>query len=224
MLKDFVEKLKQMRPERVEFDPASLEDPVALETEWGPAKGGGANFRTHQLVQVDPNRIEFRASWGSKLFGIIFSVVGLGAMAVFISESMDGDEFALTFPLVLVVLLCSAFVVGGILMFFFFTAPIVFDRRVGAFWIGRTAPDQTFNRLTLKNYAELKDIHAIQLIAEYLSGSKTSYYSYELNLVLKDGKRFNVVDHGDKAKIIEDAGTLAEFLGVPVWNAIGEKN
>jgi hypothetical protein len=41
--------------------------------------------------------------------------------------------------------------------------------------------------------------------------------SYELNLVLKDGRRINVVDHGGADKIRTDAATLADFLGVPVW-------
>ncbi len=61
-------------------------------------------------------------------------------------------------------------------------------------------------------------MHALQLISEYVSG-KSSYYSYELNLVLDDGSRINVVDHGNLAAIREDAGKLALFLAKPLWDA-----
>jgi hypothetical protein len=35
----------------------------------------------------------------------------------------------------------------------------------------------------------------------------------------KDGKRVNVIDHGDLEKVRTDARTLAEFLNKPVWDA-----
>ena len=65
-----------------------------------------------------------------------------------------------------------------------------------------------------------REIHAIQLISEHVSGNKSSYYSYELNLVSRDGVRTNVVDHGKLDQVREDAKTLAEFLEVPVWDGI----
>ena len=51
------------------------------------------------------------------------------------------------------------------------------------------------------------------------SGGSSRYYSYELNLVLKDGTRLNVVDHGGKSLLNANAETLAQFLNVPVWDA-----
>ncbi|RWX50781.1 hypothetical protein VU01_12641, partial [Candidatus Electrothrix marina] len=56
-----------------------------------------------------------------------------------------------------------------------------------------------------------------------MSGNKSSYCSYEINLVLQDGSRINVVDHGKKNRIREDAHALAEFLGKPLWDASGMK-
>ena len=38
------------------------------------------------------------------------------------------------------------------------------------------------------------------------------------DVVLRDGERVHVVDHGSYTHIDEDAQTLAEFLGVPVWD------
>ena len=99
-------------------------------------------------------------------------------------------------------------------------APIVFDKASGYFWKGRKFPQDVPDPRSLKNVVQIGQIHALQLLAEYVRGSKSSYYSYELNLVLEDGKRLNVVDHGNQTKLREDAKTLSQFLGKPVWDAI----
>ncbi len=67
--------------------------------------------------------------------------------------------------------------------------------------------------------APLSSIHALQLLSEFVSGSKNSYHSYELNLVLNDGSRINVVDHGNLERLRADASTLSQFLDKPVWDA-----
>jgi len=82
------------------------------------------------------------------------------------------------------------------------------------------SPDQVFNKDLIKHLAPLDQVHALQLVSEYCSGNKSSYYSYELNLVLKDGRRVNVIDHGNINRIRQDAQTLSNFLGKPVWNAL----
>ena len=67
--------------------------------------------------------------------------------------------------------------------------------------------------------APLSSIHALQLLSEFISGSKSSYYSYELKLVLHDGSRINVVDQGNLERLRSDANTLSQFLDKPVWDA-----
>ena len=71
-----------------------------------------------------------------------------------------------------------------------------------------------------KKSFDLKNAEAIQLIREYVSGSESSYYSYELNLICSDGSRINIVDHGALRKLREDAPLLAEYLSIPIWDAI----
>jgi hypothetical protein len=58
------------------------------------------------------------------------------------------------------------------------------------------------------------------LLREFVQGNKNSYDSYELNLVLRDGRRLNVIDHGTLHAIREDARILADYLGVSIWDAI----
>ena len=62
------------------------------------------------------------------------------------------------------------------------------------------------------------DIHALQILAEYVKGNKRSYYSYELNLVFRDGTRKHVIDHGDIESIRKDSEILSKFLNRPVWD------
>ncbi|KFE29417.1 hypothetical protein DN31_3870 [Vibrio mimicus] len=50
-------------------------------------------------------------------------------------------------------------------------------------------------------------------------GGASSYTSYELNLVFKDGERINIMDHGKGKDIDDSAKNLGKFLNVPIWKA-----
>ena len=71
-----------------------------------------------------------------------------------------------------------------------------------------------------KKSFDLANAEAIQLIREYVRGHKSSYYSYELNLIFSDANKINIADHGALRKLREDAALLAEYLAIPVWDAI----
>lgn len=218
MLEKLLQKLASMAVPRAPFDPAQFGDPVAMQTEWSPARGGGANFRTHRLRKADPNRLEFRAAAGAIVFFGIFLLIGLGVMF-----GLGGAMLASGEPpanLLIPVLFGGVFAAVGGLGIYFGTAPIVFDKHWGYFWKGRKSPQHVFDRTKLKHFAELTDIHALQIVSEHIRGNKSSYTSYELNLVLHDGRRINVVDHGNLRRLREDAAAVAAFLGVPVWDVL----
>ena len=109
--------------------------------------------------------------------------------------------------------------VGGA-MYYFGTMPVVFDKVRGFYWKGHRPPYELADPAARKQATRLEQIHALQLLSEYCRGKNNSYYSYELNLVLKDGRRLNVIDHGNLGKLRADAAALARFLGKPVWDAI----
>lgn len=185
-------------------------DPIASQTSWEPLVSGGANFRTRNLVQMSPERLEFPASMGMKLFGGLFAGLGLLALGLGIAGVVW-----------IAMLVGGVFTVVGLWLLRSGTAPVVFDKRHDAFWKGRLAPFEARNRADIKDYADLGDIHALQLLAEHVSGDKSSYYSYELNLVLRNGTRLNVVDHGDYKALRAHAETLSRFLDRPVWDGTG---
>lgn len=69
-----------------------------------------------------------------------------------------------------------------------------------------------------KTLIPFSQIHALQIVSEFISGKYNNYKSYELNLVLKDATRVNIVDHKDIEQIRIDAQKTSIFLGVPVWD------
>jgi len=215
MLRATLNKLKQLTVEPVPFDPSGLGDEVALKTSWTPAKGGGASFETHRLVEIDMHRHEFRASPGMVLFAGVFMLVGAVASTVIVIANQEADLIALIFPVIMGLVFVG---IGGGMMYFGL-APIVFDKRRGEYWKGRTAPYEAANRQGLKHYTELDEIRALQIIKERCTSKNSSYFSYELNLVLQDGRRLNVIDHGNLERLRADAEKLSAFLGKPVWDA-----
>ena len=217
MLKSLLRKL-QLIAQPKQIDKAGFNDPLALTIEWTPATRGGTNFRTHRLVEIDFSRVEFKAATAAKLFYSFFFGMGLFVGIGFAFQNNIVENFSV--QTIAPILFSLIFVLVGGLLYYFGTAPIVFDKGVGYFWKGRKSPQDSPEAGTIKKLALLEDIHAIQLLSEYVRGSKSSYYSYELNLVLNDGKRITVIDHGNLKRLREDAQKLALFLGKPVWDAI----
>lgn len=218
MFEKMMQKLSMMTATPVPFDPARFGDPVALQTEWTPAKRGGSSFRTHRLITAGPTRVEFRASAGAKVFYLLFFLVGLGVFAALAASWFSGAEGSFDMGLLIPLLLSLIFMAVGGYLFSTGTAPVVFDKGRGVFWKGRRGPDEAMDSRSTAGFVRLDHVHALQLVAEYISG-KNSYYSYELNLVLADGKRVNVIDHGNLDRIQADAKALSLFLGKPLWDA-----
>jgi hypothetical protein len=217
------EKLKEMvgrrRSSSACIDASIFGDPLALETSWHPAAPGGASFGTHRLKQTSALRVEFAPTAAWKLFSLAFFVAGSGVL-VFHLNRFDLDSIVLSngrtyAPLII----GTVFSLVGFGMWWFGSTPRVFDRARAMFWRGRRQPAMMSSGGHKGPWTPLSAIYALQLISEYVSGDKNSYYSYELNLVLADGNRINVVDHGNLEHLRADAQTLARFLDRPIWDA-----
>ncbi len=179
------------------IDPSYFDDTIAMKTKWSPLKAGGASFGTHKLVEIDSTRLEMKKSLGSFLFGGVFFLVGLGALV--------GAAANPVWP---------AFAWAG-------TFGVVFTG-VGAWvaWPTTLVFDATTRQIGLRKGAiAFSTVHAIQVIKEYVRGDKQSYWSYEINLVLKDGERLNIVDHGNLDGIRSDAKKISQLMGCKLWDA-----
>lgn len=193
-----------------------LDDPIARRVEWSAASSGGTNFRTHRLVEVSPLRAEFRLSIGALLFCALFFIVGLGVLGIGIATLLGimpkGAPWWITIPFGLV------FASAGAGMWWYMSRPRVFDMQDLWYWRGKRPTDRNAVE-ACKHAAPLDRVHAIQFISEHCRGDDSSYYSYEINLVLHDAARVNVIDHGNLKHIRKDAQTIANLIGVPVWDA-----
>jgi hypothetical protein len=186
-----------------------------LDIDWTPLKSGGTNFSTHRLVNVDSDTLSFEPTKGALFFYWVFIVFGLIPFGISIWQIMERG-FQLT-PEILVPLgFGLIFGSVGLTLYRFGTRPIVFDLKREYFWKGRKDPDSVWDRRELKHFAQLDDVVGLQVLTEVVSSDKGSFRSYELNLVLRDGSRLNVVDHGNEGRLEQDARSLADFLGVEI--------
>ncbi|MFA5039883.1 MAG: hypothetical protein WC732_09450 [Candidatus Omnitrophota bacterium] len=194
-------------------DPSVFGDPLALATAWVPLESGGSNFCSHGIRKIDSLRMEFKTTLGMKLFCSFFIFFGMAFAGIPLAALSHHKAFQA--PLIWNALFGLIFSAIGIMAFYKAERPIVFDKTKGAFRKGRGKPGKDKGSFVV----DLCRIRALQILSEHCRGNKSSYYSYELNAVLDDASRVNVVDHGSLEKLRKDAQILGQFLGVQIWDA-----
>ena len=188
-------------------NPTIFNDPIAEKVNWDRMAAGGASFKTHSLQHSPNGCISFKSTLGSKLFALGFILAPLPfTLFVFFTKW--------------ILILVFFFMTMGSILLHKTLLPIVFDLERGYFYKGWLKKNVSL-RMQRIECCELVDIHALQIIAEYISGDTDSrgFRSYELNIVKKDATRINVVDHGDLSVLRRDAQILAVHISVPVWDA-----
>ena len=214
-LKDLAAQAQQMG-NAMQFDPSRFDDPIAMQIQWNRIGRSNSNFKARNLKEVAPGRLEYKSSTGAKVFSLIFIVVGLIIPVWFFFSYFDTAEglAEVIFPLVF----GAIFIGTGYFLYVSKTKPIVFDKNSGHFWAGKNEPGTSTDQ---KNTVRFSDIHAVQLLSQYVRGDKRSYYVYETNLVLKDTNRINIVSQGGAQQSnMQDAQQIANFIGVPLWSAL----
>ncbi len=209
------------------LDLSKFNNPVAEKTDWTPLKPGGTNFRTHKFSKKT-GMAYFKATKGNLVFSGVFMLLGIVVpVLMMVSNIKNGSSFE---PVLLVMnLVPLVFFFAGFFLFKHSTKPIVFNKNTGYFWKGRLKENENPAQKPLKVYCKLIDIAAVQIVSERVRSSSSSsssrsssFRSYEINLILQDAGRLNVIDHGNKKKLLEDAQQLASYLGVPIWD--GNRN
>ena len=187
-------------------------DPIANQIDWDWIVSGGSSFQTHELAHESNGNIRFKATGGSISFALGFIVI-----PVLFSPFIFLDEMALI-PL-------GIFGIAGSWLLYHSLTPIVFDFEKGYFYSGRLRGNDAPWTKGL-DWCKLNDIHALQIISEYISGDRErrGFNSFELNIVTKDAYRINVVDHGNIYALRSHAKALGDKLGVPVWDITLEQN
>lgn len=206
--------------EQQAVDPSVFNDPLALETEWTPAKAGGAVAAALELRKTKPGRYEYcrfnvmsEALGRRALFGLFLAFAG--AMTLFIGSGGEpsGTLFAGLF------MLAGVAWVGCAHRFY----RRVFDintryYHVGLLWAQRMAHQEDCPALV-----RLDQVHALQLIRKRFTvrteGFTVPTDCYELNFILHNADRVTIIEHGEPALLRVDAAILGRLLNVPVWDA-----
>jgi hypothetical protein len=226
MLKKLAESLARGGRREMVIPPEAQADPVGQQTAWAPLSHSGSNFQTHQLVLETPQTAVFTMTRGAKWFCGLLMFIGAFMLISWGANKIRSETWTFAEHDWGALLFVCIFGGIGFAMMRFMGRPVTFDKRSGYFWKGRTRPTDVFEPEELKNAARLEDIHALQVLEKLVQSSRSnnrsssSFYCYELNVVLNDGKRINAVEHGNRAKLKEDAKQLAEFLGKPLWDAV----
>jgi hypothetical protein len=180
---------------------AMLEEPPP-DLDWSPLVPGGAEFRTHRLIEVAATRLELRSSVSGLVFlglSVLGTVICFGLMIGILVVS--GELLSLAFGAIGLLLAVAALVVRRRVANRRF-----FDTKLGHY--GDTRESVTI---------ALPSIRGLQITPEQVWSGEGEFTSYELNLVLTDGRRVNVLDHRELANLHEDAMRIAAFLGVSLW-------
>ena len=176
--------------------PIQLEQ-VREQTSFEPLySNSAANFRDYKFDFSSKRRVRVVTTWGMHLFLLLFLLIG-GAILTIGIVRKEG------FP-----------IYGGIVfmlvpMLFCFRNRIVFDLLSGSFSYG-------------KRRVGFSQIAALQVIKKSCSKNRgVDFLAWELNLVLEDGSRINILNHGNYKAFAQDASRLADAMNLKVWSQSG---
>ncbi|MCF7956722.1 MAG: hypothetical protein K9M75_13045 [Phycisphaerae bacterium] len=223
MFRKFLDKLKKLSLERETSITSRFNDPIVPKTKWFMISKHGANFRTHNLKKVNLNRLEFKPTVLAILFFLAFFIPSIVTSIWFTNILHAKGASNLTFGDFAVLLCGILFAVFGCFLCHLITKPIVFDKQCGYFWKGRTAPNESINIESIEICCELETVYALQIISNSVRSQNDDYESeercYEINLVLKNTERINVINNNCRETIRKEAQILADFLEKPLWDA-----
>ncbi len=212
-LKNKIKEL-QTRAEK-QYENHQFDDPVAKKTKWQPLKLGGTNFKTSTLIEKSPSVYRYQLSFGGLAFIGVFALIGVITLLIGMYLFFFKDENAGIFLFIF----GSIFAAAAYFMFRTMGMPKVFDSNLNIFWIGYKQPSFSGNQSNKQQIIYFSNIYALQILSERIKSDNGSFKSYEINLVMNDATRFNVVDHGNYAQIRVDAELLAEMIAIPIWDA-----
>lgn len=198
------------------LNPAIFNHPLAEKTSWEPLKHGGASYKNVDLIKVDNNTLEYKPNITSKIFAyllligpILFLII---SHFIFKSTNNSSDVFMLLVPIIITI--------TGAVTTYFLHRPHKFDKKLGYHYKSYKTPTSKRDIKKTHGWTPLSSVEALQIIKERVRTKNSSYKSYEINLVLENGSRRNVIDHGNYEAVKKNAETISEFLGVPYWDAV----
>ena len=183
------------------------QDVIGQQISWEATEGSGSNFLSEHLKKTSKG-YKISSSSYMKFVAWGFFLVGANYTIWSFVEFFEFSKKAMTF------------MQGGKI---FFTSGGVFIL-VGIFLLISTGAKAYFHTRKRKmvvggEIIPFQHAYALQLLEKFIPGkSSGGYFCYEANLVTKEGKRFNLLNHGDKQYLLSDAVKISKIFSIPVWN------
>lgn len=196
------------------------EDEIGMKTDWEPLKRGGSSHKNFNLkIDEERNILKINETLGSRfltIFAIVF-ILGMTVSLIREEASVSVNSYGVGNDSKLVFLI-PASMLGILIIGSFFntkTNRSIFDNNKRIFYKGKYDSKKDRGEKEVILY---ENIYAIQIISEMIRKEKTYFTSYEVNLVLNDTTRINVLDHSNLSSILKDTKMLSQYLNVPIWD------
>lgn len=186
-----------------------LEDYLGQKISWEAVKNSGSNFANSSLKKTKFG-YKIRSSNYMKYIGWAFVFISVNSI---FWTLLDAFEFSQE-PIGLFKIASLVFSSGGL-----FVLPGIF--LLFGFSANKIYIDSSQHKLKINNLLlNFNQLYAMQLLQKFVEGNRAGgYYCYELNVVTKDGTRYNLLNHGDKEVMLSDMVKLSAIFKLPVWNA-----
>lgn len=203
-------KKKSPKNKVVEFN---FEDPntdaIGQQISWDATENSGSNFLSEHLKKTGFG-YKIASSSFMKFVAWSFFLVGVNQLVWTVVEYFQLTDRSLGFMKAGKMFFTSGgvFLIIGMFFIFYTAAKANILMRKRKIVVGGEVLD--FNQL-----------YALQVLEKFIEGgssSSGSYFCYEVNLVTKQGVRYNLLNHGDKVFLLSDMAKLSKILKLPVWN------
>ncbi|WP_077411611.1 hypothetical protein [Marinicella sediminis] len=186
-----------------EVQSARLEHPIASETDWHPLSSqGNGRLITHQLYNQPNGSLIYRPSKQVNTLAMFLMLIGLAFPVITWLQTGWGAY-----------LLAVASLSG----FLFLTSAMLVYKRIGK--VMHFNPENQAGQTDHDQSVIFAEVQAIQL----LNVNHNRYTAHELNWVLKNTGRRQVLSHSSINTITEQASRIAKLINVPVWDATTQR-
>jgi uncharacterized membrane protein YfcA len=205
-----------------QYDPSVIGDPIALVTGWGATNRGWVYSIAHprrHIVRKSDSVLEVRQNVRKSLpVALVFFGLLLFLVSSFIAL---GSHASVPAPLITLSLGLVVVFVGLRISSHSSRPVILMDKLEGL--AREIRPTKTKTTPRTKEHP-ISEIHAVQLIDKLgrISGGKSGpryILGWEVNLVLRNGSRLNILDSKSLSSSRSCAKELSKFLGIPVWES-----
>ncbi len=159
----------------------------------------GPKFRSHTVI-FDENVAYLKPTISSLLFCVVYIIVGLFLLMLAVIVYVKNNQIDFAIFLGGFGIAITTF---GFTLIKPFIKQVFFDNKTGKF---KNNIDRT---------VKIGNIISLQILNKMITSKHgLSYPCYELNMLTKNGRRINILNHNDLEQLISDAEKLALFLSV----------